>query len=144
MSLIKRAQRKKNAEHTYMHTIFRNFLFSIFTSVVVYSRTISNHKNTQKILVVLTNCFNSTPLLCIIDLFNNLHSCATQRKKMRSTHACTHNCAAQRTQYSRRLLSILARPNTNLINSTKWFEDCLTISTTAIYQRVFKNNFFSS
>ena len=37
--LDKRAQRKKNAEHTRMHTIFRAFFFSIFTSVVVYSRT---------------------------------------------------------------------------------------------------------
>ena len=34
-------------------------------------------------------------------------------KKKRSTHACTHNCAAQWTQYSRRLLSILARPKKN-------------------------------
>ena len=35
----KRAKRKKNAEHTHMYTNFRAFLFAIFTSVVVYSRT---------------------------------------------------------------------------------------------------------
>ena len=31
------------------------------------------------------------------------------RKKKRSTHTCTHNCAAQEAKYSRRLLSILAQ-----------------------------------
>ena len=38
-NLIKRAKRKKNAEHTHMYTIFHYYFFSIFTSVVVYSRT---------------------------------------------------------------------------------------------------------
>ena len=33
----------------------------------------------------------------------------TKQEKKRSTHACMHNCAAQRTKYSRRLLSILAQ-----------------------------------
>ena len=33
----------------------------------------------------------------------------TKEEKKRSTHACTHNCAARRTKYSRRLLSILAQ-----------------------------------
>ena len=32
-----------------------------------------------------------------------------RKKKKRSTHTCTHNCAAQWAQYSRRLLSILAQ-----------------------------------
>ena len=49
-----------------------------------------------------------------------------KRRKKRSTHACTHNCAAQRTQYSRRLLSILAQhKHKNNKKKKKWNIDAL-------------------
>ena len=38
---------KKNAEHTRMYTVFRSLFLSIFTSVVVYSRT-NKHKHRQR------------------------------------------------------------------------------------------------
>ena len=64
---------------------------------------------------------------CVHQLF-----CKKKRKK-RSTHICMHNCATQRTQYSRRLLSILAQPVVNTKQKKK--EECCKYSLRCLLMR---------
>ena len=44
---LKRAQRKKNAEHTHMHTNFRNFFINIHVGCCLFSHILV-HKKTNK------------------------------------------------------------------------------------------------
>ena len=85
-------------------------LFSIFTSVVVYSRTKTTNQTYQNTYLrsrVCRYCLVSCSVLFCITSF--IKSAA--KKKMRSTHACTPTLAHLSSQYSRRLLSILAHHN---------------------------------
>ena len=90
-------KKEKNAEHTRMYTIFRNFFSPIFTSVVVYSRTSTNQPATNNKKGLIAGPFLRVVCRLSDHFQNNLHSCATQKersvKKMRSTHACTPSCA---------------------------------------------------
>ena len=108
---------------------FCNFFHPIFTSVVVYSRTKIKKKQIQttelwqRSALYLFFRGNIQSLTNLITQFTNLHSRAIKKqrseKKMRSTHACTPSFATFLTQYSRRLLSILAQQKINANKKTK-------------------------
>ena len=115
---LKRKKRKKT-EHTRMYAQLCSSASTIFTSVVVYSRT--NKKN-----ATTANDMSFDKLwhrLQWVGSINDLLLLKKRRKK-RSTHACTHNCAARETKYSRRLLSILAQGNKKKESNScdvKWY-----------------------
>ena len=92
---------RKKTEHTRMYAQLCSSANTIFTSVVVYSRTTEIKNN------------NITRVVCKCALFilllDEIVIIRRKREKKRSTHEQLHNCAARRTQYSRRLLSILAQ-----------------------------------
>ena len=75
-----------------------------------------SHKKNKKNKIKPQGC--SKALNTWFDFENN-KSLKTIKEKKRSTHACTHNCAARRAKYSRRLLSILAQQNTKKTNKTR-------------------------
>ena len=89
----------------------------IFTSVVVYSRTTIPYKPHNTIWVIIL-----LELMCCVcvDLLLFFEKWRQKRRKKRSTHACMHNCAVQRTKYSRRLLSILAQISSKQKQTKKW------------------------
>ena len=70
----------------------------------------------------------------------NLHSCATQ-KKMRSTHTCTPTFASS-SQYSRRLLSILAQNETKNNKRRKVLFATLKFEQRSLFQQQYLNDFF--
>ena len=108
--------------------------FSIFTSVVVYSRTNQLTPNTTKQVGV--NCLSTWLCLVIYNISHDLHSCAIKKKKMRSTHACTPSFRNFSTQYSRRLLSILAQPIIkNIKHDERFVMCCLSFNTHRTRQR---------
>ena len=108
--LDKSAQQKKNAEHTHMHTIFRNFLcqYSRRLLSILAPQKRHTNKTKQRDLCV---CRVSLLFVCLSVI--NLQTCTVvqHKKKIRSTHACTPSFATFFHQYSRRLLSILAQIN---------------------------------
>ena len=89
----------------------------IFTSVVVYSRTPQNLYKQQ------LNCVDCSAQLCLYKRATRKGDKIAyfiEKKKKNGAHTnSSHNCAARRTQYSRRLLSILARPKNKKPNTLK-------------------------
>ena len=98
-------KKEKKTEHTRIVAQPCSSTSTIFTSVVVYSRTTHKNKKQQY------NKSCCRPALFILLLEEIICLFLKKKRKKRSTHACTHNCAARRAKYSRRLLSILARPH---------------------------------
>ena len=103
-----RAKRKKKkyGAHTHVHHLSCT-LFSIFTSVVVYSRTSqssTNKKSKTGSLRCLTTC------LCLIinNIFSTLAQLCDIKKNVEHTRMYTIFRYSS-SQYSRRLLSILAQ-----------------------------------
>ena len=90
LNLIKERSEKKNAEHTRMHTISRNFLTQysrrLLSILAQQTRTNKKTNNTRFVMrtVVISFfvCFN----------VKTAQTCGAQ-KKMRSTHACTPSFA---------------------------------------------------
>ena len=89
----KKAQRKKNAEHTHMYTIFfATFLLNIHVGCCLFSHH-SNHKHKKKEQGVC-GCSPSFLFTCCGEyIFVQRIYKRAQRKKMRSTHACTPSFA---------------------------------------------------
>ena len=107
--LNKIAKRKKNAEHTRMYTIFRNFLFTIFTSVVVYSRTTKEKHQKKPLRDVSQSSLKCDVFRCRNNYTPNLIKRAKRKKKCGAHTHVHHLFATLSSQYSRRLLSILAQ-----------------------------------
>ena len=98
----------------HVHQLFATFS-PIFTSVVVYSRTNQTKpKKTKKELLQML-FFVLVQRYTII--FTNLHSCATQKKKCGAHTHAHHSFTTFFSQYSRRLLSILAQLSNKNHNS---------------------------
>ena len=100
-------KKKKNAEHTRMHTIFRN-------SSSQYSRrllSILAQTNRRRGKPNNVDCpFVYTTLIPRCIYYSSTCTIVQTKKKIRSTHACTPSFRNFLRQYSRQLLSILAQP----------------------------------
>ena len=100
---------KKNGAHTHAHHLSHS-LFSIFTSVVVYSRTKSTD-NKHKKSIEFWSMLNTLCVCCIYSYILTTCTVVQPKKKKKNAkhthmHTIFHNFLAQ---YSRRLLSILAQ-----------------------------------
>ena len=84
------AQKKMRSTHACTPS-FAPF-FSIFTSVVVYSRTTIARTSTNPYMLDNHASIGYVASSCDQFTCNDLHSCA-QHKKIRSTHACTPSFA---------------------------------------------------
>ena len=114
-----------------MHTIFRNFscqysrrLLSILARP---SQTKLNLQECCRDALQIWVCEIIETILSNAHLLNKLNK-ERSEKKMRSTHACTPTFRFS-SQYSRRLLSILAQKNINYQKLIQWcvyFEPSLT------------------
>ena len=69
-----------------MYTIFSRISLSIFTSVVVYSRTTSPKKSTKHKFVFAMHTSLIWLISVYLNVFSNLHSCATQKRKKCGAH----------------------------------------------------------
>ena len=100
-------QKKKNAEHTHMHTIFRNFITQYSRRLLsILARHNSNLNKTFE--WVLFSFSKSLTLRNHITLNNDLYKKAQRKKNAEHTRMYTI-FRAPLSQYSRRLLSILAQ-----------------------------------
>ena len=113
--LNKKSAAKKKMRSTHACTPTFATFFAIFTSVVVYSRTKNKKRTTY------TKRFDCSTSLCTVcsfvkvilcDYHFHLHSCAIKKKKC-GAHTHVHQLSRLSSQYSRRLLSILAQKKYN-------------------------------
>ena len=97
-------QKKKNGAHTHVRTTVQLEERNIHVGCCLFSH------NKKKTKIKNKGGVKSSPLVFVLR-DSSLYKKKTikKKRKKRSAHACTHNCAAHETQYSRRLLSILAR-----------------------------------
>ena len=102
-------KRKKCGAHMHAHHLSRLFFLNIHVGCCLFSHNPPSNK-TKSPQVVWQCSATGVFVRRKYNVINELNKRA-QRKKMRSTHACTPSFATFSTQYSRRLLSILAHPS---------------------------------
>ena len=93
--------KKKNGAHTHARTTVQLDEWNIHVGCCLFSH--NNPHTPQKTKCCLNAAFSKG------GVWGKFKCLRIKKRKKRSTHACTHNCAARETQYSRRLLSILAQ-----------------------------------
>ena len=84
------AIKKKCGAHTHVHHLSHSF-FSIFTSVVVYSRTKNENNTKKKQKGLYMQAFLCCVVFCVIEVILQLHSCANKKRKKCGAHTHVHH-----------------------------------------------------